>query len=328
MNKILILQKITLVFVLLFLAGSANLLAQEKASYMVKQGDTLYNISKRLDVTIAELKEWNSLTGNEIELGQELIYYLPKPEIKQTEELPDEPSDPLVSRSPASQNTFYTVKSGDTLYRIAQQHNMSLELLRSLNNLMDDNLRVGQKLAVKKTTVAPSVGRFLEKSSPQGIFSVYKLKSGERLDELLTRFKMTEEEFQYLNPEIQIGNVTAGQEITVLLPPSRKYQNPYLQKADLQDLGQVQVIKYDESAIGETTTIGELYNPQLLTAAHSNIALGSIIFIENTKTGNGVYVRVNDRVTGSGLKLSNKAFEALKLQTTSQPAVTIYTETE
>ncbi|HET8864440.1 MAG TPA: septal ring lytic transglycosylase RlpA family protein, partial [Gracilimonas sp.] len=71
---------------------------------------------------------------------------------------------------------------------------------------------------------------------------------------------------------------------------------------------------------------GELYDPEALTAAHSNIALGSIIFIENVETGNGVYVRINDRITGSGLKLSQRAFSILQLDKATQPAVTIYTE--
>jgi len=137
---------------------------------------------------------------------------------------------------------------------------------------------------------------------------------------------MTEREFTLLNPELQPNLLAEGQELTVLLPPSRTYENPYLQKANLQDLGEVNVIRYDDSEVGETTTNGELYDPEALTAAHSNIALGSIIFLENTETGNGVYVRINDRITGSGLKLSQSAFSTLRLNQSAQPAVTIYTE--
>lgn len=326
MKKITGMKKTISVLFTFFFLFSFNLVAQEKASYEVKQGDTLYNISKRLNVTIAELKEWNNLSGNEIELGQELVYYIPKPDNLQTEELPEDPSDPLINRSSNAQNTFYTVKSGDTLYRIARLHNMTLEQLKNLNNLTGDNLRVGQKLAVKKVQVAPSVARFLEESTPQGAFTVYEIKNGETFDALLARFKMTEEEFRLLNPEIEPSVISSGQEVTVLMPPSRKYQNPYLQKANLQDLGEVTVTEYEDSQTGETTTNGELYDPNALTAAHSNIALGSIIFVENKETGNGVYVRINDRITGSGLKLSQKAFNTLNLQQSSQPQVTIYTE--
>ena len=43
------------------------------AQYIVKKGDTLYNISKRYGCTVKEIQEWNDLRGNEISLGQELI---------------------------------------------------------------------------------------------------------------------------------------------------------------------------------------------------------------------------------------------------------------
>lgn len=40
--------------------------------YTVKQGDTLYAISKRFNITLDELKEWNSLSSNAISTGQQL----------------------------------------------------------------------------------------------------------------------------------------------------------------------------------------------------------------------------------------------------------------
>ncbi|MCP9291440.1 LysM peptidoglycan-binding domain-containing protein [Gracilimonas sediminicola] len=314
--------------IVFMLFTGAGLLAQERATYQVKQGDTLYGISKKLNVTIAELKQWNELTGNEIELGQELVYFILEEEENQPEPpAEEENSDPLVNQSSDSKNVFYIVKSGDTLYQIARDHNMTVAQLRELNNISGSNLSIGQRLAVKKkVSAAPSVSEFSEESSPQGVFSIYEVQQGEGLSELLSKFKMTEQEFQSLNPELQPNLLAEGQEVTVLLPPSRKYENPYLQKANLQDLGEVNVMKYEESEIGETTTNGELYDPEALTAAHSNIALGSIIFVENTQTGNGLYVRINDRITGAGLKLSGNAFSTLRLDESSRPAVTIYTE--
>jgi len=41
--------------------------------YVVKKGDTLYNISKRFNCTVEDLQRWNRLKGNDISLGQELI---------------------------------------------------------------------------------------------------------------------------------------------------------------------------------------------------------------------------------------------------------------
>ena len=309
----------------LFISISAS--AQTKATYTVKNGDTLYNISKRLNVTIAELQEWNDLSGNEIELGQALTYYKFEEDNAPTTNADETPSDPLINRPLGSQTEFYIVKSGDTLYEIAREHDMSVSDLQSLNNLSGSNISIGQRLAVKKqASAAPSVASFSEESAPQGVFSVYEVTGGASKEAILSKFKMTESELKQLNPEIDLGQLSRGQEITVLLPPSRNYQNPYLQKANLQNLGQVQVSQYSSNKTGSTTTNGELYDPQLLTAAHSNIALGSIIYVENPVTGNGVYVKINDRITSSGIKLSQKAYEVLNLSETGNPAVSIYTE--
>lgn len=311
--------------VIMLFSGTLALNAQQKSTYEVKAGETLYSISKKLDVTIAELSQWNNLEGNTISIGQKLTYF-EEDEKPDTVDSPPESNSKIVNSSSGSDNTSYTVKSGDNLYSISREHNMTVDQLKELNNLENNNLSVGQKLAVRKVSVAPSVSRFASESSPQGTFSIYEVERGESLSDLLRKFKMSEREFKALNPEISLASLSRGQEVTVLLPPSRNYGNPYLQKANLQDLGEIAVISYDSSEKGKSTTNGQLYDPESLTAAHSNIALGSIIFVENKNTGKGIYVQVNDRITGSGLKLSNRAFRILELQKNTQPTVTIYTD--
>ena len=41
--------------------------------YVVKQGDTLFNISQRYKITVEELKELNKMTDNNIKVGQKLL---------------------------------------------------------------------------------------------------------------------------------------------------------------------------------------------------------------------------------------------------------------
>jgi beta-N-acetylglucosaminidase len=45
----------------------------EGNKYVVQQGDTLYNISKRFGLTVDELKSLNNLTDNDIKIGQKII---------------------------------------------------------------------------------------------------------------------------------------------------------------------------------------------------------------------------------------------------------------
>jgi rare lipoprotein A len=72
------------------------------------------------------------------------------------------------------------------------------------------------------------------------------------------------------------------------------------------------------------TTSGELYNPEQLTAAHPNMALGAVVFVENQQNKRGVYVKINDRFSGDGIKLSKKAYQLLDFNGSGPSIVSIY----
>tara|TARA_R110000868_G_scaffold235273_9_gene489173 strand:+ start:33082 stop:34041 length:960 start_codon:yes stop_codon:yes gene_type:complete len=309
----------------LLLVLSISILAQEKNTYTVQQGETLYAISRTLNVSVTELKQWNELSDNSLSVGQELFYFVQE---QGDSLLTEKPAGSLVTNSTPQENVFYTVKSGDNLTVIANNHSMTVNELKELNNLSNDLLSIGQRLSVRKMvdSVAPSASEFSKESSPQGTFAVYTVSSGETSKDILNKFKMTQRELQELNPEVNIAALDRQKKITVLLPPSRSFDNPFENKAPLQDLGSVGVSSYTREELGNTTTSGELYNPEELTAAHSNIALGAIIFIENPVNNSGVYVRITDRITGSGLKLSDRAFRILQLENSANPIVSIYSE--
>lgn len=302
--------------------------AQNQQIHTVSSGETLYSISRALDVTVAELRSWNNLTSDGLAIGQELIYYTEAEMQVEEPPVPEDVGESLISVSTPQENEYYTVKSGDNLTTIARAHDMTLSELRELNNISRDLLRIGQQLAVRKVkdSVAPSASEYSDENAPQGSFVIYTVETGENLDDVLAKFEMTASELQQLNPEVNINSLDRNQRITVLLPPSSNFENPYTFSASLQDLGSFVASAYGNNEIGNTTTSGELYNPNQLTAAHSNITIGSILFVENPETGSGIYVRINDRITESGLKLSSTAYRILGLTNSDNPSVTIFTE--
>lgn len=288
--------------------------------HTVEKQETLFSISKRYGVNISEIQSWNNLPGNNLRVGQKLTIHLEKPGRNNPQNSSD---NSIVVNSSTQNNTYYTVKSGDTLYRIARIHDMTLDELRRLNDLTSNTLAIGQQLTVKSTSAPPSVADVAAESSPQGKFLSYRAKSTLSLNEVLEKFEMTEAEFKALNPDFSSLNLQKGQKATILAPPTRVYSNPYRTDADLKNLGETAVSKYSVSEKGKTTTNGELYNPDELTAAHSNIAMGTIIYVQNPKNNKGVYIRINDRLSGSGLKLSNTAWGVLALSS-DKPSVKIF----
>ena len=97
--------------------------------YVVKKGDTLYSIAREYGISVDELKSANNLISNNLSIGMTL-------------RIPD------MSDMPMDNESYYIVKSGDTLYKIAGMYNMTVNELKALNNLTSNNLSIGQKLRV------------------------------------------------------------------------------------------------------------------------------------------------------------------------------------
>ncbi len=56
--------------------------------------------------------------------------------------------DSLVQSTPVDK--LYTVKQGDTLYNISKRFALTVDELKALNNMADNNIKIGQKLVIAK----------------------------------------------------------------------------------------------------------------------------------------------------------------------------------
>ncbi|MBP3709952.1 MAG: M23 family metallopeptidase [Treponema sp.] len=129
------------------------------SSYTVKKGDTLYSISKRYELTVAELRTANNLSEDDvIKAGQKLI--IPTANISNAAALSATQAESAESASGVAKSTeSYTVQKGDTLYSIARRHNMQLYDLLAVNNLSADSvIKVGQVVKVSAKNAASASG--------------------------------------------------------------------------------------------------------------------------------------------------------------------------
>ncbi|MBT2575288.1 LysM peptidoglycan-binding domain-containing protein [Bacillus sp. ISL-51] len=93
----------------------------------VQKGDTLWGISQKNGVNLKDLKEWNQLSSDLIMAGEKLT----------------------ISSVETTTSGQYTVKEGDSLWKIAQKFGTSVNNLKSLNNLQSDIIYSGTTLKVK-----------------------------------------------------------------------------------------------------------------------------------------------------------------------------------
>lgn len=122
----------------------ATMLSTDNAYHSVAAGETLYQISRKYNVSVDQLRQWNSLQGSALSLGQELRVKAP--------------AAPAASTSPAaSSNTttakgtiYHTVAAGESMYQISRKYDVTIKDIMEWNNKPDFSVSVGEKLEIRK----------------------------------------------------------------------------------------------------------------------------------------------------------------------------------
>ena len=170
-------------------------------TYTVKAGDSLYRIAVNHNMSLQELKNLNNLSSNLIIPGQVL-----KVSGQATSNQPSTNTSQNSNQTQASGNGTYTVKAGDSLYRIAVNHNMSLQELKNLNNLSSNLIMPGQVLKVSGKTVSNKPSTNTAQNSNQNQANgngTYTVKAGDSLWAIANSHKMT------LNDLKQVNNLSS-----------------------------------------------------------------------------------------------------------------------
>lgn len=132
-------------------------------TYKVVSGDTLSGIASKHNISLASLKAWNKLTSDRIYPGQVFVVSGGTQSSAAKPQTSAKPAQPAASASGT-----YTIKPGDTLGKIAKQHNMTVAQLKALNNLSSDLIYAGKVLKVsgKVQAPAPSSPTVVKESQP------------------------------------------------------------------------------------------------------------------------------------------------------------------
>ena len=164
-------------------------------NYTVKSGDSLYSIASKNDLTVQELKNYNNLTSNVLQIGQ--ILKIP---VVSTEEVP------------IGKYSEYVVKSGDSLYSIGRKYGYTPQQLIDYNNLDSTILNVGQVLKI------PTVSSDLEQTN----YIEYTVKSGDNLYSIGRKYGVSPQELMNYN-NLKSNLLSIGQ--TLKIPTSSSGTN-------------------------------------------------------------------------------------------------------
>jgi LysM repeat protein len=102
--------------------------------------ETLFSLARQYNVTVDDIKFWNTLKDNSLTVGQDIL-------IKKAPS-----TDPVAAKTNAIGAKTHTVAAKETLYSIARQYNMSVQELKEWNSITDSEVKVGQVLTVAMPT--------------------------------------------------------------------------------------------------------------------------------------------------------------------------------
>ena len=164
--------------------------------YVVKKGDSLYSIANKNNITVDELKKINNLTSNMLSIGQVLK---------------------LPTQDKIEEITMYTVQKGDSLYSIAKKFGITVDEIKSLNNLTSNNLFIGQQLMIKSATGDEPINPEEEcigtgYVEPQ--YVIYTVRKGDSLYTIAKKYNTSVDNIKSLN-NLTSNNLFIGQQLKI-----------------------------------------------------------------------------------------------------------------
>ncbi len=125
----------------------------EPITHIVKRGDYLGQIANKYNVSVTDIKNWNNLRSSSLAVGQRLK--IKKNNSNYTESSCNNNKDNNSNHEKPNKTeefTYYTVKHGDTLWSISKKfNNISVNDIKSLNNLNTNVVKPGMKLKIYKS---------------------------------------------------------------------------------------------------------------------------------------------------------------------------------
>ena len=165
-------------------------------------------IAAQYGVSVANLRSWNGISGDLIFAGQKIIVK------KGTSGNTGGSSNGGSNNNQSGTNTYYTIKSGDTLNKISAQFGVSVANLQAWNNISGSLIFAGQKIIVKKGANSGSTNTNKSTNNGGGATTSYTIKSGDTLNKISAQFGVSVANLRSWNG-IKGDLIFAGQTIIV-----------------------------------------------------------------------------------------------------------------
>jgi membrane-bound lytic murein transglycosylase D len=187
--------------------------------YKVKKGDNLSDIAERYSVTMTDIKRWNNLRSNNVQLGrklkiqseQEVVAVVDKPEKEIKKPIGKEAKTEIIAEKQVELSKEYIAKAGDNLYSIARDNKITVADLKKWNNIAEETNSVyaGDKLKIVGDKVGKEV---IAELKVKTIY--YTVIKGDNLSQIAIKNKVAMADVKEWN-NLKDNNVKVGEKLKI-----------------------------------------------------------------------------------------------------------------
>lgn len=177
--------------------------------YKIRRGDSLSVIARRFGTSVTQLKAWNGLTSNRLQIGRYLVVRPPGSQTRRTQRA----SEPIPSGG------RYRIRQGDNLSEIADRFGTTVSELKRVNGLRSSRIRAGKYLTVGSAPASTSrtvtrVASAATSSPGASGGSRYRIRRGDTLELIAKRYGTTISDLKARNG-LRNSRIVAGDYLNV-----------------------------------------------------------------------------------------------------------------
>ncbi len=300
--------------------------------HKVTAGETLFSISKKYEVTVEEIKDWNNLLGNDLSIGQGLLIK----ESQAVAEAAPEP-EPIVEATATATVTSAAVAEPQAKAVDEKPSGTEIEMQSSTDEEMEKKEKVEKTIAKMEEAAEPVV---VKNPMVQGDWTVHTVESDETLFSIASLYDARVEDLITWNA-LSSNNLSEGQVIRVGRGPLEESKVPVYG-------GSARVVSSTDEAMNVSATtassggfknIKETGQAELIEGTgshkkylvlHRTAPIGTIMRVKNEENDVTIFARVVGALPETGdndklvIKLSQAAFDQLKAVNARFPVEVMY----
>ncbi len=186
-------------------ASSVSTTTSSSSTYTVVSGDSVWSVANKYGISMDKLRSLNNIENDFIYPGQTLS-------VSGSSTATSTINTTSTARTTTTtSNGTYTVAAGDSVWSIANKNNISMDQLRSANNIKNDFVYPGQQLSISGSTTTSASSSTTSTTSSAGTYTV---ASGDSVWGIANQFGISTDQFIQWN-NIQNNFIYPGQSVRV-----------------------------------------------------------------------------------------------------------------